>query len=886
MSILQLCAVAQCCIFPRVTNALATISTLLIFAVATLGATLVVPAGGDLQAAINTAAAGDTILLEAGATYQGPFTLTPKSGDSFITIQSSRVSEITGRVSPSQSDLLARLRSNTVAEPVIKTAPGAHHYKLVGLEISTFSSSDFIYDLVRLGSGDSSQTDLSHVPHDLVLDRLWIHGFETQEVQRGISLNSAETSIINSYISDIHAVATDTQAICGWNGPGPYHIMNNYLEAAGENIMFGGADPQIPNLVPSDIEIRANHLSKRLTWKVDDPSYLGHHWAIKNLLELKNARRVTIDGNIFQNNWLDAQTGVPVVFTARNQDGNAPWSTVEYVLFTNNTVTNTQGGVTILKTSPESKGAVTSHITISNNLFDRIGAFNAIILLNAPNDVQITHNTVFKSGSIVTLDAEPGTPKGSGLVIRDNLFSEGGYGVFGSNIGEGTPALEGFYSSYVFTKNNVAGRESSLYPAGNSFVATAQVGFLDYAGGNYRLTSSSVFKNAATDGKDVGVDIDALLAAQSSNTPPPPNPNPTPTPAPSPEDGSRATVQFAAAEYSVTEGTRSVVVTVSRVGDLSQNSRVDYTSTNASAHERTDFTTAAGRLFFAAGEVTKTITVLVTDDGFVEQPEIFYLVLYNAALSTEILPPGVTMITIADNDTSATTANPIDSPTGFITQHYVDFLNREPEAEGLRAWENVLKNCGPGDVRCDRIAVSSAFYRSPEFQDRGDFLYRFYAVSLGRIPKYAEFEKDMSRTSGFYTLAQQESNKASFADDFITREEFIDRYAQHTTAVAYLNALLNTSGVILSNKDALISALESGQMTRAQALRAISESPEVRQKFATESFVVMQYFGYLRRDPDPLYREWIRILNETGDYRTMINGFINSVEYRQRFGER
>jgi hypothetical protein len=212
---------------------------LFIFASATCAATLVVPAGGDLQAAINNAAPGDTIILEAGATYRGPFTLPKKTGDSYITIQSSRAAEITGRVSPSQRSLLASLRSNVGGAPVIKTAAGAHHYNLVALEISTFSATDFIYDLVRLG--DSSQTDLSNVPHHLTLDRLWIHGFATQSVQRGVSLNSAETSIINSYISDIHGVNFDTQAICGWNGPGPYHIINNYLEAAGENVMFGGA---------------------------------------------------------------------------------------------------------------------------------------------------------------------------------------------------------------------------------------------------------------------------------------------------------------------------------------------------------------------------------------------------------------------------------------------------------------------------------------------------------------------------------------------------------------------------------------------------------------------------------------------------------------------
>src|SRR5215217_4845831 len=446
MSISQVCAAAHGCVRPRVINAFIIVSVLLISASAAFGATLVVPAGGDLQAAIDSAAPGDTIVVEAGATYRGPFTLIPKSGASYITIQSSRASEITGRVSPSQSGLLARLRSNVPAEPIIKTAPGAHHYNLIGLDLSTFTSSDFIYDLVRLGS--SEQTDLSSVPHHLTLDRLWVHGFQTQELQRGISLNSAETSIINSYISDIHAVGIDTQAICGWNGPGPYHIINNHVEASGENILFGGADPAIPNLVPSDIEIRTNRLFKPLTWKVGDPSYIGHHWTIKNLLELKNARRVTIDGNILQNNWVDGQAGIPVVFTARNQGGNAPWSVVEFVVFTNNTVTNTQGGVTVLKTDSESRGAVTSHVTISNNVFARVGTYDAFILLNSPNDVQITHNTIFKSGNIVTLDGDPSNSKGSGLVVRDNLFSEGGYGVIGSDVGEGTPALAKFYTSY------------------------------------------------------------------------------------------------------------------------------------------------------------------------------------------------------------------------------------------------------------------------------------------------------------------------------------------------------------------------------------------------------------------------------------------------------
>src|SRR6185503_7447086 len=167
--------------------------------------------------------------------------------------------------------------------------------------------------------------------------------------------------------------------------------------------------------------------------------------------------------------------GIPVVFTARNQDGNAPWSVVENVTFTNNTLTNVKGGVVILRTDAESKGAITRSITIANNVFE-IGASDGFVLMNCPNNVQIIHNTVFKTGNILTMDADSGTPKGTGLVIRDNLFSEGGYGVFGSGIGEGTPGLDGYFTGYVFAKNNAAGRESFMYPAGTSVVLTPQVG--------------------------------------------------------------------------------------------------------------------------------------------------------------------------------------------------------------------------------------------------------------------------------------------------------------------------------------------------------------------------------------------------------------------------
>src|SRR5262249_11415262 len=151
-------------------------------------------------------------------------------------------------------------------------------------------------DIVDLGDGSPSQSTLAGVPHDLIVDRVYIHGDPAQGQKRGIGLNSASTKILNSYIADIKAVAQDSQAIAGWNGPGPYTIDNNYLEAAGENVLFGGADPWIPNLVPSDIIITRNHIAKQPAWK-NQPQ-----WNVKNLLELKNAQRVVIDGNVLEYN--------------------------------------------------------------------------------------------------------------------------------------------------------------------------------------------------------------------------------------------------------------------------------------------------------------------------------------------------------------------------------------------------------------------------------------------------------------------------------------------------------------------------------------------------------------------------------------------------------
>ena len=191
------------------------------------------------------------------------------TGSPWIVIRTSASSNLPPRgtrVTPSDANLMPKIVTPN-SDSALRTAPGAHHYKLVGLEITVTSDVATLYNLVALGDGDGfTQNTLETIPSDLVIDRCYIHGTATGDVRRGIALNSASTSITDSRVSDIHEVEADSQAICGWNGPGPFKIVNNYLEGAGENVLLA-ADARIAGLVPSDIEFRRNHVYKPLTWK-------------------------------------------------------------------------------------------------------------------------------------------------------------------------------------------------------------------------------------------------------------------------------------------------------------------------------------------------------------------------------------------------------------------------------------------------------------------------------------------------------------------------------------------------------------------------------------------------------------------------------------------
>ena len=353
------------------------------------------------------------------------------------------------------------------------------------------------------------------------------------------------------------------------------------------------------------------------------------------------------------------------------------------------------------------------------------------------------------------------------------------------------------------------------------------------------------------------------------------------------------TLQLASTSPTVSESSGSVTVIVMRAGETAGVAAIDYATSdtagltncnviNGVASSRCDYATSVGRLGFAAGESSKTISIPIVDDSYAEGNESFTITLSNATGATLGTPASAT-VTINDNETSNGT-NPIDQTAFFVRQQYVDFLGREPDPPGFAAWQAVINNCPPNDTTCDRIHVSSGFFRSPEFQERGYFVYRFYPVALGRKPDYVEFIPDLAKVSGFLSEAELEAARVAFIAEFMSRPAFVTKF-DGLNNTQYVDTLLSTAQITHLNRDAWITALGAGTKTRAEVLREIVESSAVYNKYFNQAFVVMQYFGYLRRDPDALYLDWIAVLDANpNDFRGMVNGFMNSSEYRFRFG--
>jgi hypothetical protein len=425
--------------------------------------TIRVKAGGDLQAAIDRARGGDTISVQAGATFTGPFTLPARPGRRAITIRSSRLRKLPRgrRVRGRDARHMPLLTTPGAGLPVVATAPGTRGWRLAGLELAVTDPGATVYALVSLGDGGDAQDSPAEVPRRITIERSLIHGTAEGGIQRCVALNSAATTIRDSRLTDCHDRGYDTQAIAGWNGPGPYRIENNLLEGATENVMFGGADPAIDGLVPSDIVIRRNLIRKPVSWR--------GRWTVKNLLELKNARRVRIEDNVFENNWADAQNGAAILFTVRNQDGGSPWSTVRDVRFTGNVVRRVGRGLNLLGHDDRHPSGPTRNVLIRSNVFERVGyrdwGDGVWMVSTDVAGLRVQRNTILNEGTFLLAYGLPHR----GFRMTRNVARAGPYGIKGDGRASGLDTLRAYFPGAVVRDNVLAGAERSAYPRGNRF---------------------------------------------------------------------------------------------------------------------------------------------------------------------------------------------------------------------------------------------------------------------------------------------------------------------------------------------------------------------------------------------------------------------------------
>jgi len=439
-----------------------------------------VPAGGDLQAAVDKAESGDIIELQAGATYAGEIKLPNKPLTDFVTIRSSEAEKLPTdvRVKPDQAGLMAKIVTKGGGKPAISAAHGANHYRFVGIEF-TPTSADYIYNLVLFGSDETKPEDL---PHDLEIDRSYLHPYKTGKVRRGIALNSADTVIKNSYIEGFGFDGEEAQGICGWTGTRNVKILNNYIEGGAENILIGGADIDSASLIPTGIEIRGNYLNKPESWK--------GKVSLKTLFEIKNAKNVRFTGNYMTNNWLGAAFRI----TVRNQDGKSPYSTIEDVVIKENVLDGAGDGINILGSDNNYPSGTLKNLEITNNLMLNIGGkawdgSGFFIQVSDGENILIANNTSINNGNIATLY---GTMPRS-LVVRDNIVGHGNYGIHGP-VDLNSAAARSMFHDNVFMNLNGVPSGDYAFPAGNTMVSgIGDIGFANPTANDYRLSPKSKF---------------------------------------------------------------------------------------------------------------------------------------------------------------------------------------------------------------------------------------------------------------------------------------------------------------------------------------------------------------------------------------------------------
>lgn len=410
-----------------------------------------VNAGQSLQAALDNALPQDLVALEDGATFEGSYRLHGKFGQAVLV--RSRGSYPTGRVTPLLAGAFATVRAPAGGVPAFYTDPGTEGWILSCLNLP--GNPEGFGDIIRLGDGSAAQTRLEDVPSRFVLERLYMHGDPVKGQKRAIALNCGTAMIMDSHICEIHMGGQDSQAIQCSNGPGDHAIIDNYLEAASEIVLYGGNDAAIPNLVPTGVTVEHNSF-------VRPPSYRGKGWNVKNLFELKNAKSVGVRNNLFRGNWAEAQSGFAIQLTPRNENGGMPWATVEDVVLENNDFFDIAAAVNFLGTDDRADrpSLRMRRIKVLTNRFANVDpavfgssatpASDKVFQINSgPEDVTIDGNTV-QGQNLGTILYFVGIPKALRPVFTNNKYPAATYGpVFGGGSSAGGSPIPHAWVDYT-----------------------------------------------------------------------------------------------------------------------------------------------------------------------------------------------------------------------------------------------------------------------------------------------------------------------------------------------------------------------------------------------------------------------------------------------------
>jgi len=545
------------------------------------GSVVSVNSGGDLQSALNSAECGDTIELQAGSTFTGTFQFPAKQCDSqhWIIVRTSAadsalpaegqrltpcfagVASLLGRPQYScaePTNALAKIisSSGSASGPVI-FKPGANHYRLLGLELTRPTTAKGAPTLVSVQAAGSASY--------IVFDRNWLHGTSNGETQNGLELaGTSYVAIVDSYFSDFHCTfdnvaCSEAHAISGGTGTyqdGPYEVRDNFLEASGEAIMFGGG---AATKTPTDITIHYNHFFKPWQWLKGNSPYQGGQsgkpFGVRNHLELKNAVRVLAEANLMENVWGGfTQNGFGILLTPKNQHTPNKGNVCTICEVTDVTIRYTQishagGGIVVATTlSGSGQGGAAAkaatrfsiHDVAMDDISQQYAGLGYLFLIanawpkNPVNTVSIDHITGFPDADsgVLMLGNKNSDPTMYGFSWTNSIVITGQYPVWNEGGGEASCAhanvpltsLNNCFSSYSFTDNALVLDPSkyppSSWPQGVLFASSVNdVGFTAYDGGNggnYQLTKSSPYKNKGLDGKDLGADIVGLRSELSA----------------------------------------------------------------------------------------------------------------------------------------------------------------------------------------------------------------------------------------------------------------------------------------------------------------------------------------------------------------------------------